>query len=193
MQVTEKTYKVFQFSTVHSHNFRQHKHGLSLLHHARFWSLSSLCSPEIYTIQGNSHGRPCYLPFLYDGQWFHNCTNIGREDGHLWCATTYDYGKDERWGFCPVKSELSLCILKSLRSAFITMSSHSTVHFTVISSCFQPWSNGLCIPFPHRQAVAVRHSGILTHWQTAVTSLTSRLRCHGARLGPVVSSRGQTC
>ncbi|KAM4531180.1 C-type mannose receptor 2 [Odontesthes bonariensis] len=69
--------------------------------------VQDLCSKtyrEIYTIQGNSHGRPCYLPFLYDGQWFHNCTSIGREDGHLWCATTYDYGKDERWGFCPVKS-----------------------------------------------------------------------------------------
>ncbi|KAM4597994.1 C-type mannose receptor 2 [Polymixia lowei] len=66
-----------------------------------------LCSKtyrEIYTIQGNSHGQPCYLPFLYDGQWFHSCTSIGREDGHLWCATTFDYGKDERWGFCPVKS-----------------------------------------------------------------------------------------
>ncbi|XP_017310429.1 C-type mannose receptor 2 isoform X1 [Ictalurus punctatus] len=59
---------------------------------------------EIYTIQGNSHGHPCYFPFLYDGQWFHNCTSVGREDGHLWCATTHDYGKDERWGFCPVKS-----------------------------------------------------------------------------------------
>ena len=60
---------------------------------------------EIFTIQGNTQGRPCYLPFLYDGQWFHSCTGVGREDGHLWCATTYDYGKDERWGFCPVKSE----------------------------------------------------------------------------------------
>ncbi|CAL8272872.1 unnamed protein product [Lota lota] len=59
---------------------------------------------EIFTIQGNSQGRPCYLPFLYDGQWFHSCTGVGREDGHLWCATTYDYGKDERWGFCPVKT-----------------------------------------------------------------------------------------
>uniref|UniRef100_A0A671WE13 Mannose receptor C-type 2 n=1 Tax=Sparus aurata TaxID=8175 RepID=A0A671WE13_SPAAU len=76
-----------------------------------FWNSTSssdfevcLYSTEIYTIQGNSHGRPCYLPFLYDGQWFHSCTSIGREDGHLWCSTTYDYGKDERWGFCPVKS-----------------------------------------------------------------------------------------
>ncbi|TWW70258.1 C-type mannose receptor 2 [Takifugu flavidus] len=69
--------------------------------------LRDLCSKpyrEIYTIQGNSHGHPCYFPFLYDGQWFHNCTDIGREDGHLWCATTSDYGKDEQWGFCPVKS-----------------------------------------------------------------------------------------
>ncbi|KAJ8284375.1 hypothetical protein COCON_G00032250 [Conger conger] len=60
---------------------------------------------DIYTIQGNSHGRPCNFPFLYDGEWFHTCTGIGREDGHLWCATTYDYGEDERWGFCPVKND----------------------------------------------------------------------------------------
>nr|XP_055050355.1 C-type mannose receptor 2 isoform X2 [Misgurnus anguillicaudatus] len=59
---------------------------------------------EIYTIQGNSHGSPCYFPFLYDGQWFHSCTSVGREDGFQWCATTHDYGKDQRWGFCPVKS-----------------------------------------------------------------------------------------
>uniref|UniRef100_A0A452UNZ5 Mannose receptor C type 2 n=1 Tax=Ursus maritimus TaxID=29073 RepID=A0A452UNZ5_URSMA len=60
---------------------------------------------EVYTIQGNSHGKPCTIPFKYDNQWFHSCTSTGREDGHLWCATTQDYGKDERWGFCPIKSE----------------------------------------------------------------------------------------
>ncbi|XP_039204111.1 C-type mannose receptor 2 isoform X1 [Crotalus tigris] len=66
-----------------------------------------LCSrpySEIYTIQGNSHGKPCTIPFKYDNLWFHDCTNMGRGDGHLWCATTQDYGKDERWGFCPIKS-----------------------------------------------------------------------------------------
>lgn len=60
---------------------------------------------EVYTIQGNSHGKPCTIPFKYDNQWFHGCTSTGREDGHLWCATTQDYGKDERWGFCPIKGE----------------------------------------------------------------------------------------
>ncbi|XP_035262568.1 C-type mannose receptor 2-like isoform X2 [Anguilla anguilla] len=76
------------------------------------WALhgeeQNLCAKshrDIYTIQGNSHGRPCNFPFLYDGQWFHSCTGIGREDGHLWCATTYDYTQDERWGFCPIKSD----------------------------------------------------------------------------------------
>ncbi|KAM4692595.1 C-type mannose receptor 2 [Rhinophrynus dorsalis] len=60
---------------------------------------------DIYTIQGNSNGRPCAIPFKYDNQWFYSCTSTGREDGHLWCATTMDYGKDEKWGFCPVKSD----------------------------------------------------------------------------------------
>uniref|UniRef100_A0A672NXR2 Mannose receptor C-type 2 n=1 Tax=Sinocyclocheilus grahami TaxID=75366 RepID=A0A672NXR2_SINGR len=73
----------------------------------RVYDNQDLCAKsyrEIYTIQGNSHGSPCYFPFLYDGQWFHSCTSVGREDGFNWCATTHDYGKDQRWGFCPVKS-----------------------------------------------------------------------------------------
>ncbi|XP_069808937.1 C-type mannose receptor 2 isoform X1 [Dendropsophus ebraccatus] len=72
-----------------------------------FGSNQSICSTafrDIYTIQGNSNGRPCAIPFKYDNQWFYSCTSTGREDGHLWCATTVDYGKDEKWGFCPVKN-----------------------------------------------------------------------------------------
>uniref|UniRef100_A0ABM5GR70 C-type mannose receptor 2 isoform X1 n=1 Tax=Pogona vitticeps TaxID=103695 RepID=A0ABM5GR70_9SAUR len=72
-----------------------------------YGSDEDLCSrpySEIYTIQGNSHGKPCTIPFKYDNQWFYDCTSMGRGDGHLWCATTQDYGKDERWGFCPIKS-----------------------------------------------------------------------------------------
>ncbi|TRY95646.1 hypothetical protein DNTS_017847, partial [Danionella cerebrum] len=73
----------------------------------RVYDNQDLCGKsyrEVYTIQGNSHGSPCYFPFLYNGQWFHSCTSVGREDGFHWCATTHDYGKDQRWGFCPVKS-----------------------------------------------------------------------------------------
>ncbi|XP_015230321.1 PREDICTED: C-type mannose receptor 2 [Cyprinodon variegatus] len=92
-----------------------------LIHSQTFWNGSTissatkwtlygkeqkLCSKtyqEIYTIQGNSYGRPCHLPFMYHGQWFHTCTTSGREDGYLWCATTYNYDTDQSWGFCPMK------------------------------------------------------------------------------------------
>lgn len=46
-------------------------------------------------------------PFKYDNQWFHGCTSTSREDGHLWCATTQDYARTQRWGFCPIKGEAS--------------------------------------------------------------------------------------
>uniref|UniRef100_A0A4W4EYL1 Mannose receptor, C type 2 n=1 Tax=Electrophorus electricus TaxID=8005 RepID=A0A4W4EYL1_ELEEL len=91
-------------SAVHSLRIRPPPESLQWRLYRDEQDLCAKTYREIYTIQGNSHGRPCYLPFLYDGQWFHSCTNVGREDGHLWCATTHDYGKDERWGFCPIKS-----------------------------------------------------------------------------------------
>uniref|UniRef100_UPI00358E0A76 C-type mannose receptor 2 n=1 Tax=Myxine glutinosa TaxID=7769 RepID=UPI00358E0A76 len=68
-------------------------------------SKDNLCARPyyvMYTIQGNSHGQPCVFPFKYDHKWYHNCTEDGRDDKHLWCATSSDYDKDELWGFCPV-------------------------------------------------------------------------------------------
>ncbi|XP_078408371.1 secretory phospholipase A2 receptor [Cetorhinus maximus] len=56
---------------------------------------------EIHTILGNSRGMPCALPFKYNNKWYHECTNEGREDKLLWCATTSNYDVDEIWGFCP--------------------------------------------------------------------------------------------
>ncbi|XP_051967030.1 secretory phospholipase A2 receptor-like [Xyrauchen texanus] len=56
---------------------------------------------EIHTLQGNSHGMPCSLPFKYNNKWLWDCTSEGREDRHLWCATTSHYDQDEKWGFCP--------------------------------------------------------------------------------------------
>lgn len=110
---SQQTHRLREFSPVHGRSFSG-KANVSLLHREQIFPV---CLPEIYTIQGNSQGNPCYFPFLYDGQWFHNCTSTGREDGHLWCATTHDYGKDERWGFCPVKSEERFAYPRPLTAA----------------------------------------------------------------------------
>ncbi|KAM6977347.1 macrophage mannose receptor 1 [Aplochiton taeniatus] len=65
-----------------------------------------LCSKgyeEIFTIGGNSFGKPCQFPFKFGEKWFAECTKDGRSDGQLWCATETDYDKENKWGFCPNK------------------------------------------------------------------------------------------
>lgn len=59
---------------------------------------------EVYIIQGNFYGKLCIIFFKYDNQWFYGCISIGCEDGYLWCVIIQDYGKDECWGFCFIKS-----------------------------------------------------------------------------------------
>ncbi|XP_053743590.1 protein sel-1 homolog 1 [Synchiropus splendidus] len=49
---------------------------------------------------GTAHGEPCIFPFLFQGKEYPDCTTDGRGDGRLWCATTYDYDRDKKWGFC---------------------------------------------------------------------------------------------
>ncbi|XP_053369707.1 secretory phospholipase A2 receptor [Clarias gariepinus] len=56
---------------------------------------------EIHTLLGNAQGSPCALPFKYSGKWYWDCTSEGREDQHLWCATSSSYDQDQKWGFCP--------------------------------------------------------------------------------------------
>ncbi|XP_023559580.1 protein sel-1 homolog 1 [Octodon degus] len=56
--------------------------------------------PAMTAIEGTAHGEPCHFPFLFLDKEYDECTSDGREDGRLWCATTYDYKTDEKWGFC---------------------------------------------------------------------------------------------
>ncbi|MBN3312648.1 SE1L1 protein, partial [Atractosteus spatula] len=61
---------------------------------------------EVQTaIGGTADGEPCLFPFLFLGKEYAECTTEGRGDGRLWCATTYDYDRDKRWGFCETEEQ----------------------------------------------------------------------------------------
>ncbi|XP_015418849.1 PREDICTED: coagulation factor XII [Myotis davidii] len=45
-------------------------------------------------------GEPCYFPFQYRRQLYHQCTRRGRIGFRPWCATTPNFDQDQRWGYC---------------------------------------------------------------------------------------------
>ncbi|OPJ79960.1 lymphocyte antigen 75 [Patagioenas fasciata monilis] len=55
---------------------------------------------EVYTKDGNSYGKPCEFPFLYNETWHHDCIQDEMHTGGKWCATSEDYTRDGKWGIC---------------------------------------------------------------------------------------------
>ncbi|KAL0967415.1 hypothetical protein UPYG_G00251950 [Umbra pygmaea] len=53
-----------------------------------------LCPPV------TENGTLCVFPFNFLNKKYSACTKEGRMDGKLWCSTTSDYNKDQKWGFC---------------------------------------------------------------------------------------------
>lgn len=65
-----------------------------------FSFLSFVFSAEVYTKDGNSYGKPCEFPFLYNKVWHHDCIQDETHTGGKWCATSEDYSRDGKWGIC---------------------------------------------------------------------------------------------
>ncbi|XP_075470726.1 protein sel-1 homolog 1 [Ascaphus truei] len=63
--------------------------------------------PVSTAIGGTADGEPCHFPFLFLEKEYPDCTSDGREDVRLWCATTYDYRNDQKWGFCETEEQAS--------------------------------------------------------------------------------------
>lgn len=59
----------------------------------------------LYTFGGNADGAQCVFPFTFLGEEYDSCTTEGRSDGYRWCATTSDFDKDKKYGFCPSRGE----------------------------------------------------------------------------------------
>lgn len=56
-------------------------------------------------IGGTADGELCVFPFLFMDREYLSCTTDGRDDDRLWCATTYNYNQDKKWGFCETNEE----------------------------------------------------------------------------------------
>uniref|UniRef100_A0A671R261 72 kDa type IV collagenase n=1 Tax=Sinocyclocheilus anshuiensis TaxID=1608454 RepID=A0A671R261_9TELE len=55
---------------------------------------------------GNAEGEFCKFPFLFMGKEYTSCTSQGRDDGFLWCSTTYNFDEDGKYGFCPHERDI---------------------------------------------------------------------------------------
>lgn len=53
---------------------------------------------NVLTYGGNSNGRACIFPFIYNSKAYYECTRDGRDN--FWCATTDNYDRDMKWGYC---------------------------------------------------------------------------------------------
>uniref|UniRef100_A0A8C9TS52 72 kDa type IV collagenase n=1 Tax=Scleropages formosus TaxID=113540 RepID=A0A8C9TS52_SCLFO len=70
---------------------------------------------------GNADGEFCKFPFHFMGKDYTSCTSEGRDDGFLWCSTTYNFDEDGKYGFCPHEQTGELCFLHCwIRSAACT-------------------------------------------------------------------------
>ena len=54
---------------------------------------------------GNGRGGPCKFPFFYKDRFVYDCLRFNKK---TWCATTTNYNKDKRWGYCFPKCEFEL-------------------------------------------------------------------------------------
>ncbi|XP_063003578.1 matrix metalloproteinase-9 [Elgaria multicarinata webbii] len=64
--------------------------------------LFGFCPSELlFTYGGNGDGEKCAFPFVFSGKSYDACTTEGRDDGYRWCATTENFDRDKKYGFCP--------------------------------------------------------------------------------------------
>uniref|UniRef100_A0A667XPX9 Mannose receptor, C type 1b n=1 Tax=Myripristis murdjan TaxID=586833 RepID=A0A667XPX9_9TELE len=105
----------------------------------------------LYTIEGNSFGKPCMFPFLYKDRWFSECTTFDSSVRRSWCAveTKFDH---ELWGYCPSTST-EHWKKNPISEAFYQINTQSALTWPEAeASCKQQGASLLSVSDPHEQA-----------------------------------------
>ncbi|XP_069548054.1 macrophage mannose receptor 1-like [Brachyistius frenatus] len=106
---------------------------------------------EFYTIEGNAAGRPCMFPFLYNNNWYSECTTFEPPNKRQWCSveTKYEHGL---WGYCPTNSKEDWN--KHITTgAYYQLNTQSALTWSEAeASCRQQSASLLSITDPHQQA-----------------------------------------
>ncbi|XP_072781570.1 macrophage mannose receptor 1 isoform X2 [Taeniopygia guttata] len=90
----------------------------------------SLQSSVTFTLRGNANGQSCVFPFKYNNKQYNECTDAGRSDGLLWCATTADFDADKLYGFCPLINDTE---------RFWTEDASTGIHYQINSQSALTW------------------------------------------------------
>ena len=98
---------------------------------------------SVYTLSGNDNNAPCVFPFIYDGMTFTECTSKGDKHNRVWCATTSNYDKDKKWGYCQTDDDVTDCMDRHSRCGDWARDGECVVNFPYMGKkC--PRSCGLC-------------------------------------------------
>uniref|UniRef100_A0A8V0XRY1 Macrophage mannose receptor 1 n=1 Tax=Gallus gallus TaxID=9031 RepID=A0A8V0XRY1_CHICK len=117
----------------------------------------SICSrpyEDIYTLGGNNFGAPCVFPFKFNDKWFAECIRKTDDASTLWCATTSDFDKDQRFGNCPLKDTLHKDFWKTnpLTETHYQINSNSLLTWHQAKrSCQQQNAELLSVTNPHEE------------------------------------------
>uniref|UniRef100_A0A8C0UYV8 Macrophage mannose receptor 1-like n=1 Tax=Cyanistes caeruleus TaxID=156563 RepID=A0A8C0UYV8_CYACU len=104
--------------------------GGTTLHECETESIYTRAPLVTFTLRGNANGQPCVFPFKYKEKQYNECTDAGRSDGLLWCATTADFDADELYGFCPLINDTE---------RFWTEDVSTNIHYQINSESALTW------------------------------------------------------
>uniref|UniRef100_A0A8B9H709 Mannose receptor, C type 1b n=1 Tax=Astyanax mexicanus TaxID=7994 RepID=A0A8B9H709_ASTMX len=120
----------------------------------RHGTTESVCSrpyEEMYTLQGNSFGRPCQFPFRYKNNWYADCTKEDSAKKRLWCAIESVYEVNELWGYCPTPGDDSWKKNPQTNVNYQVNDQSALTWDQARKSCQQQGGDLLSITEPHEQ------------------------------------------